>query len=65
MDTSLITALLSAQVGELQLAVAARLARTDAQSGSSVAQLLDAAQRNFAPLANVPAGLGTNLDVSV
>jgi hypothetical protein len=65
MDTSLITALLSAQVGELQLAVAARLARTDAQSGSSVAQLLDAAQQNFAPLANVPAGLGTNLDVSV
>ena len=63
MDTSLITALLSAQVGELQLAAAARLARTDAQSGSLVAQLLDAAQQNFAPL--VPAGLGTNLDVSV
>ena len=65
MDTSLITALLSAQVGELQLAAAARLARTDAQSGSLVAQLLDAAQQNFAPLVNVPAGLGTNLDVSV
>ena len=65
MDTSLISALLGAQVGELQLAVAARLARTDAQSGSAVARLLDAAQQNFAPLANVSAGLGTNLDVSV
>jgi hypothetical protein len=57
--------LISAQVGRLQLAVAASLARTDPQSGSSIAQLLDAAQQNFAPLANVSAGLGTNLNVSV
>ncbi len=65
MGTSLISALISAQVGRLLLAVAASLARTDPQSGSSIAQLLDAAQQNFAPLANVPAGLGTNLNVSV
>jgi hypothetical protein len=65
MGTSLISALISAQVGRLQLTVAASLARTDPQSGSSVAQLLDAAEQSFAPLANVPAGLGTNLDVSV
>jgi hypothetical protein len=65
MGTSLISALISAQVGRLQLAVAASLARTDPQSGSSVAQLVDAAEQSFAPLAKVPAGLGTNIDVSV
>jgi hypothetical protein len=67
MGTSLISAFISAQAGQLQLAVAARLSRMDAnnpQNATSVAQLIDAAQQNFAPLANVAAGLGTNLDVS-
>jgi hypothetical protein len=64
MDMSLITALMGAQTGMLQLAVAARLARTDQQNGASVAQLIDAAQQSFDPLANVAATIGTNLDVS-
>jgi hypothetical protein len=64
MDTSVISALFAARIGQLQLVVAARLARTDPQSGSSVTQLIDAAQQNFDPLANVASGLGTNLDVS-
>jgi hypothetical protein len=62
--TSLITALMGAQTGMIQLAVAARLARMNADQGSSVAKLIDAAQQSFDPLANVAAGLGTNLDVS-
>ena len=62
--TSLITALMGAQTGMVQLALAARLARMDADQGSSVAKLIDAAQQNIDPLANVAAGLGTNLDVS-
>jgi hypothetical protein len=62
--TSLITALMGAQTGMVQLAVAARLARMNADQGSSVVKLIDAAQQNFDPLANVAAGLGTNLDVS-
>jgi len=62
--TNVISAFVSAQIGELQLAAAAVLARENPQSGSSVTQLVDAAQQNFDPLANVPAGLGTNLDVS-
>jgi hypothetical protein len=62
--TSLITALMGAQTGMVQLAVAARLARMNADQGASVAKLIDAAQQNFDPLANVAAGLGTNLDVS-
>jgi hypothetical protein len=62
--TSLITALMGAQTGMIQLAVAARLARMNADQGSSVAKLIDAAQQSFDPLANVAAGIGTNLNVS-
>lgn len=61
---SLISAFLATQVGEMQLAAAALMAQSNPDSGSSVAQLIDAAQQNFNPLANVATGLGTNLDVS-
>jgi len=64
MNTSLISAFLAAQVGQMQLAAAGYLAQNNPQSGSSVGQLVDAAQQNFNPLANVPAGLGTNLDMT-
>ena len=67
---NLLSAFFSAQVGRLQLAVAARLARTDPNSpinpdaGPSVAKLVDAAQQNAQPLANAAAKLGTGLDIS-
>jgi len=64
MDMSLITAIMGAQTGMVQLAVAARLARMNADQGSSVAKLVDAAQQSVAPLANAAAGIGANLDVS-
>jgi hypothetical protein len=64
MDTSLVTAFIGAQTGMMQLAVAARLARMDQQDNSSVMRLIDAAQQNFSPLANVASGIGTNIDVS-
>jgi hypothetical protein len=63
MDTSLVSAFFSAQLGSFQLAVAARLERTDPNGGASVTKLIDAAQQNFAPLANAAADIGTNLDV--
>ena len=62
--TSLITALVGAQTGMVQLAVAARLARMNTDQVASAAKLIDAAQQTFDPLANVAASLGTNLDVS-
>jgi hypothetical protein len=62
--TSLITALMGAQTGMVQLALAARLERMNADQGASVAKLIDAAQKSFDPLANVAAGIGTNLNVS-
>ncbi len=64
MDTNLISAFFGAQTGMMQLAVAARLARMNAQTGSSIVQLIDAAQQSAAPLANVGANIGTSLDVS-
>ena len=62
--TSLITALMGAQTGMVQLAVAARLARMNADQGASVVKLIDAAQQNITSLANVASGIGTNLNVS-
>jgi hypothetical protein len=62
--TSLISAFMGAQTGMLQLAVAARLAHMDQQNGSSVVKLIDAAQQNFNPLANVASNIGANLDVT-
>ncbi len=64
MDTSLIAAFAGAQTGMVQLAVAARLARMNANEGASIVKLVDAAQQSIAPLADVAAHLGTNLDVS-
>ena len=61
---SLVSALIGAQTGMMQLAVAARLARMNADQGSAIAQLVDAAQQSIDPLANVAAGIGTSLDVS-
>jgi hypothetical protein len=63
-DTSLITAMLGAQTGMIQLAVAARLARMNADQGASIANLINAAQQNASSLANVADTVGTNLDVS-
>ena len=64
MDTSLISAFLGAQTGMTQLAFAARFARMNADHASSVTKLIDATQQNFNSLANVAAGIGTNLNVS-
>ena len=66
MDTmSLIGALIGAQTGMLQLAVAARLARmNNADMSSSIAQLVGAGDQSANALANVAGNVGTNLDVS-
>jgi hypothetical protein len=65
---SLLSAFAGAQAGRLQLAAAARLARTGtdgrSDTATSVAQLVGAAQHSVQPLADAAAGLGTRLDVS-
>lgn len=62
---SLLSALIGAQTSEMQLAVAARLARMgNPDSGSSIAQLIGAADCSAGSLANVAENIGTNLDIS-
>ena len=62
--TSLATALIGAQAGNTQANLGADLMRMSADSGRAVVQLLGAATQNANPLANVAAGIGTNLDIS-
>ena len=62
MDMSLISAALGAQASNTQLNLATDLMRMSADSARSVVQLLDAAAPNS--LANVGAGIGTNLNIS-
>ena len=61
---SIATALIAAQAGQAQMAVAAKIVKMNADQEASVAKLLDAAQANFRQLANVAAGIGTNLDIT-
>jgi hypothetical protein len=65
MDTaSLAAALVAAKMAQLQLAVAARMARMDAQTGQSVANVISSAEQNMNRLANVAAGIGTQVDIT-
>jgi len=62
---ALASALIAARVGQLQLAFAARMLRMNAEQGGAIAKVIDAAQQNMQRLANVTAGVGGNLDISV
>ena len=62
---SIASAMIAAQAGQAQLAVAAKMLKMNADQGASVVKLLEAAQANFNQLANVAAGIGTNLDITV
>jgi hypothetical protein len=63
--TSLASAFVGAQAGKMQLAVAAKMMRMNADSQAAVAQLLEAAQQNGAQLAAAASGLGGNLDITI
>ena len=65
MDTaSIAAAFISAQAGQVQTAVAAKMLKMNADSAASVVKLLDAAQQNFSSLANVASGIGGNIDIT-
>jgi len=65
-DTAaLAAAFVGAQAGSVQSAVAAEMLRMNANAEQAVAALLDASAQNLNRLANVAAGIGGNLDVSV
>jgi hypothetical protein len=62
---ALATAFVGAKTGEVQLAIAAKMLRMNADAAASVVKMIDAAQANMDRLTNVAAGVGGNLDVSV
>ena len=64
MDLSLISAMLGAQAGMTQLAVANSMLKMNTENAGSVVKLIDAAQQNLNSLANVAPGIGANLNIS-
>jgi len=64
-EAALASAFIGARMGQVQLAVAAKMLRMNADAAQSVVQLIEAAQENLDRLANVAAGIGGNLDISV
>lgn len=61
---SIATALVGAQMSGVQMAVAAKMLRMNADAAGSIVQVLDAAGKNIASLANVAAGVGQNLNIT-
>jgi hypothetical protein len=61
---SIATALVASQMGNVQMAVAAKMLRMNADNASSIVQVLDAAQKNLQSLANVAEGVGGSLNIS-
>jgi hypothetical protein len=65
MDMSLVSGIVAAQTGNLQMQVATTVLKSnmDAEK-SAVMTLLGAGEQNASSLANVAAGIGGNLDVT-
>jgi hypothetical protein len=61
---SLATAMVDAQMSQVQMAIAAKMMRMSADSAASIVQLIDAAQKNMQSLANVAAGVGQNVNIA-
>jgi len=57
--------MVGAQLSQMQMAAAAFMLRMNADSAASVVQVIDAAQQNMQSLANVAAGIGQNVNISV
>jgi hypothetical protein len=62
---SLAAVLVGAQASQAQMAAAAMMMRMNADAAKSVVQVIDAAQQNMQSLANVAAGVGQNVNISV
>jgi hypothetical protein len=61
---SIAAALVGSQMSNVQMALAAKMLRMNADAASAIVQVLDAAQQNLASLANVAQGVGQNLNIS-
>ena len=60
--TAVASAMVGAQLGRAQLAMAAKMMKMNADNAASIIQVIEAAQQNLSQLAD---GLGQNLDITV
>jgi hypothetical protein len=65
MEVALATAFIGTRTAELQLAVAAKMLRMNAQTARSVMQVIESAQENLNRLGSLASGVGEKLDISV
>jgi hypothetical protein len=63
--SSLAAAMVGAQAGRTQMAIAGKMMKMNADSAASIIQVIKAAQQNLDSLASAASGLGQNLDISV
>jgi len=63
--TSIAAAMVGSQMSQVQMAIAAKMLRMNADAAASVVKIIDAAQQNLQSLANVGAGVGQNVNISV
>ena len=63
--SSLSAAMVGAQAGRTQMAMAAKMMKMNADNAASIIQVIEAAQQNLNQLADAAAGLGQNLDITV
>jgi len=65
MIESIAAAFVAAQASQLQMAMAAKMMKMNADASADAAKLIEAASRNLDSLANVASGIGGNLNISV
>jgi hypothetical protein len=63
--TALASAMAGAQMSSVQMAIAAKMLRMNADAAGSIVKVIEAAQQNLNSLANVAAGVGQNVNISV
>ena len=63
--TGLVSAFIAVRMGQVQLAVAGKMLRMNANAARAAVELVDAAQKKPDRLADTAAGIGANLDISV
>jgi hypothetical protein len=57
--------MVGAQMSDVQMAMAAKMLRMNADAAGAIVQVIEAAQQNLNNLANVAAGVGQNVNISV
>ena len=66
MDPSaLASAFIAASAAQFQLAIGGKMLAMDMDAGRSAVKLIDAAQQSIDSLANVSAGIGAGVDMTV